>query len=100
MRILLTIIRIYIWIIVAWAIMTWIPGLSGSAFHNFIGLPVVPVLNLFSFARIGFIGLQAIILIGILWLIESWLEKKLKEQEGAGAQAYTREDEPTEEDLM
>ena len=100
MRILLYIIRGYIWLIVIWAIMTWIPGLSGSAFHSFIGLPVVPVLNLFSFATVGFIGLQAIIVIGLLWFIETWLEKKIKEQEGAGAQAYTREDEPAEEDLM
>ncbi|HES58210.1 MAG TPA: YggT family protein [Firmicutes bacterium] len=98
MRILLVIIKIYIWLIVAWAIMTWIPGLSGSAVHNILGLPIVPVLNIFSFANIGFIGLQAIIVIGILWFVESWLEKKLKEQEGAGAQAYTRPAEPHDDD--
>lgn len=100
MRILLVIIKVYIWLIVAWAIMTWIPGLAGSTFHNIIGLPVVPVLNLFSFASIGFIGLQAIIVIGLLWLLESWLEKKVKEQEGAGAQAYTKDAEPVDEDSI
>jgi YggT family protein len=98
MRILLYIIKVYIWIIVVWAIMTWIPGLRGSAVHNIIGWPVVRVLNIFSFANIGFIGLQAIIVIGILWFLESWLEKRLKEQEGATAQAYTQESDTRKEE--
>jgi len=96
MRILLYLIKAYIWLIVAWAIMTWIPGLSGSTFHYYLGLPIVPVIGLFRFAHIGFIGLQAMIVIVILWFIESWLEKKIKEQEGASAQAYTQQDEPAE----
>ena len=90
MRILLYIIKADIWLIVIWAIMTWIPGVRGSAVHNIIGMPIVPVLNIFSFANIGFIGLQAIIVIGILWFVESWLEKQIKEQEGGTIQAPER----------
>lgn len=81
MRILLILIKVYIWIIVIWSIMTWIPGVAGSAVHNVLGAAVVPVLNLFSFATVGFIGLQGMIVIVILWVVESWLEKKLKERE-------------------
>ena len=85
MRILLYLIRAYIWLMVVWAIMTWIPGVAGSPVHNLIGIPIVPVLNLFSFASIGFVGLQAIIVIGILWLVEAAIERKLKRDEGTDA---------------
>jgi len=71
---------IYRIIIIAWAIMTWIPGLSGSMFHYYVGLPVRPVLNLFSFATVGFVGLQAIILLGIIWGLEVMIEKHLQSQ--------------------
>lgn len=71
---------IYRIIIIIWAVMTWIPGLNGSAFHHIVGLPVVPVLGLFSFATVGFVGLQAIILLGVIWGLEMLIEKKLKTQ--------------------
>ena len=80
MIILHRILGIYRIIIIVWAVMTWIPGISGSALHNFVGLPVVPILNLFSFASIGFVGLQAIILLGIIWGLETLIENHLKAQ--------------------
>ncbi len=80
MIILHRILGIYRIIIIVWAVMTWIPGISGSALHNFVGIPVVPVLNLFSFATIGFIGIQAIILLGIIWGLETLIENHLKTQ--------------------
>ena len=71
---------IYRIIIIVWAVMTWIPGISGSAIHHIVGLPVEPVLRLFSFATVGFVGLQAIVLLGIIWGLEVLIEKRLKAQ--------------------
>ena len=88
MRILLTAIRLYTILIFIWALMSWIPGLRGGALHHIIGLPIVPVLNLFSFAtaKIGGVGVgfQAMILIFILWGIERWLEKITHEKTHTG----------------
>jgi uncharacterized protein YggT (Ycf19 family) len=83
MLILHRILGIYRWIIIIWAVMTWIPFQSGSIgqqIHQIVGLPVVPVLNLFSFASFNNIGFSAIILLGIIWFIEEQIERRLKQQ--------------------
>ncbi len=88
MKFLLTVIRIYIWLIVAWALMSWIPFLATSTLRQIIGLPIVPLLKLFGFAQIGIgsggIGFQPIILILILTILERWIEKKYQEQTQTG----------------
>lgn len=71
---------IYRYIIIAWAVMTWIPGIRGSAIHHIVGLPVEPVLNLFSFASVGPIGFAPMILLGVIWGLEVWIEGLLKAQ--------------------
>jgi len=87
MRAILTIIRIYIWLLIIWAIMSWIPGLSESALRDVIGIPIVPVLRLFSFATANIggvgVGFQAIILIFLLSFIERFLDKKVRESEAS-----------------
>ena len=75
--------RIYKWLIIVWAVMTWIPGLSGSAIHDILGLPILPLMKLFSWASIGPIGLGAVIIIlGVNWL-EGWLIQKYMPHETA-----------------
>jgi uncharacterized protein YggT (Ycf19 family) len=88
MRVLLTIIRLYIVLIFIWTLMTWIPGLRGGVLHNIIGFPIVPVLNLFSFASANVggtgVGFQAIIVIVLLTMIERWLGKISQEHTHTG----------------
>jgi uncharacterized protein YggT (Ycf19 family) len=79
------IVRCYRYLLVAWILMTWIPGISGSTFHDIVGLPVIPVLNLFSFLNIGFIGLSGIAVLLILWPIEAYLERHVKPRDDAEA---------------
>jgi uncharacterized protein YggT (Ycf19 family) len=83
---ILWILRIYSILIIIWAVMTWIPGLSGSSFHHYLGMPIWPVLQVFKWASIGFIGLQAVIVLLILWAIESMIERHLKKHYPASQQ--------------
>lgn len=96
MKFLLTVIRIYIWLIVAWALMSWIPILATSTLRQIIGIPIVPLLKLFGFAQLGIggggIGFQPLILIFILTILERWIEKKYQEQMHAGYAGDTVKD--------
>ena len=83
MRALLTIVNLYMLLVIAWAIMTWIPGVAGGPLHNAVGMPVVPVLNLFSFARVGAVGFQAMILVFALIFVQRWLERRIAADERA-----------------
>ncbi len=67
------IVRIYKYLLIAWALMTWIPGLRGSAFHTLLGIPVRPVLAPFDFLTVGGIGLGPIIPLLVLNYLEDWL---------------------------
>ncbi|MCH7472961.1 hypothetical protein IIA79_08430 [bacterium] len=79
---LIWVVRAYYYLVIAWAIMTWIPGLAGSLLHDVVGWPIVPLLNLLSFARIGFVGLQAVILLVLLWMLLIYLERMRKGRQG------------------
>lgn len=83
MRPLLIVVNLYMLLVIAWAIMTWIPGVAGSPLHNAVGMPVVPVLNLFAFARVGAVGFQAMILLFVLIAIQRWLERNIERRDVA-----------------
>ncbi len=85
MRPLLMVVNLYMLLVIAWAIMTWIPGVAGGPLHNAVGLPVVPVLNLFSFARVGAVGFQAMILLFILIAVQRWLERNIERRDVAAS---------------
>jgi uncharacterized protein YggT (Ycf19 family) len=84
MRALLWLVRIYAYWIIAWVLLTWIPGVAGSPFHQLLGLPVVPLLSLFGFLHIGMVGLQAVVPLFLLFWLEGWLARRIQEQELAG----------------
>jgi len=85
MRVLLWIVRIYEYWMIAWALMSWIPGVAGSPFHQLIGIPIIPVLNLFSFLHLGPIGLQAIIPLALLMTADQFLTNRVQAAQGAAA---------------
>jgi YggT family protein len=70
------IVRVYKYLLIAWVIMTWIPGVAGSTFHLLLGLPVIPVLAPFDFLTLGGIGFGPIIPLFILNMLEGWLAKQ------------------------
>lgn len=70
---LLWVVRIYRWWMIAWVLMTWIPGLSGSTFHYLLGIPIIPVIAPLDFLSVGAIGFGPIIPLLALWYIEQWL---------------------------
>jgi len=69
-------VRVYKYWLIAWVLMTWIPGLAGSTFHQLLGLPIRPILDPLSFLTIGGIGLGPIIPLLILNFLEVWLAKQ------------------------
>jgi YggT family protein len=77
------IIRAYVGLIFVWAIMSWIPGLAGSQLHNIIGMPILPVVNIFSFLHVGQVGLGAVVVALLLGFVANWLAKFIV-QPGAG----------------
>ena len=94
MKFLLTVIKIYIWLIIAWALMSWFPGLNNSIVRQIIGIPIVPVLKIFNFASFGAggIGFQPMIVIFILMIIERWIERKYHEHNHLGYAGNTVKD--------
>ena len=70
------IVRIYMWTVIAWALMTWLPFLRGSAVHDLLGVVVWPVLKPFSFLHIGPLGFGPIIPISLLSILERWLGRQ------------------------
>ncbi|MCC7479739.1 YggT family protein [bacterium] len=87
-------IRAYVWLIFIWALLTWIPGVAGSTFHNIIGLPVLPVINLFSFLRVGPIGLGAVVVALLLNFVANWIARKIVQQSSGGQPPAIEGDQP------
>jgi uncharacterized protein YggT (Ycf19 family) len=79
-------VKIYRFVIFGWALMTWIPGVAGSSFHQLVHLVVWPVVAPFNFLQIGGIGLGPIIPLVLLGFVETWLGKRAgiieEEQQG------------------
>ncbi len=86
-------IRAYVWLIFIWALLTWIPGVHGSTFHNIIGWPVVPVINLFRFLRVGQIGLGAVVVAMLLNFVANWLARQIVQQQAGGPPTVDAADE-------
>ena len=76
MIVLFWIVRVYMWMVAAWAIMTWLPFLRGSAIHDLLGVAVWPVLAPFSFLHFGLLGFGPVIPLLLLGMLERWLGKQ------------------------
>ncbi|USS87259.1 YggT family protein [Fructilactobacillus hinvesii] len=63
-------IDIYSYLIVAWALLTWLPGASQSKLGQLINRIVEPFISYFNFARIGMIGFGPVLAILALWFIK------------------------------
>ncbi|USS85520.1 YggT family protein [Fructilactobacillus myrtifloralis] len=63
-------IDIYSYLIVAWALMSWLPGASESKLGQLITRLVTPFVSYFNFARIGMIGFAPVLAILALWFIK------------------------------
>ncbi|USS86396.1 YggT family protein [Fructilactobacillus cliffordii] len=63
-------IDIYSYLIVAWALLTWLPGASQSKLGQLINRVVEPFVSYFNFARIGMIGFGPVLAILALWFIK------------------------------
>jgi hypothetical protein len=92
------VVRSYRILIFVWALLTWVPGVAGSTFHNILGIPLQPLLYLFGFLHIGFLGLELIIPLILLGLLESWLVKQMHATQAAPAVSALPPDELPLED--
>jgi uncharacterized protein YggT (Ycf19 family) len=78
---------VYRYLVIAWVLLTWIPGVAGSMFHHILGLPVEPVLGIFSFLDMGPVGFSAIPVLLLLSWAESVLKKRIEPEEDIVAAA-------------
>jgi uncharacterized protein YggT (Ycf19 family) len=75
-RVLLWIVRIYIGLIIIWAVSSWFGGLS-APLGMWLDWLVWPVWNLLGWAQLGMINLAGVIALVILFAIEEWLKKQV-----------------------
>lgn len=83
------IIRIYVIWVFIWAVLTWVPGIAYSPFHNFLGIPVAPLLNLFGFLNFGGIGFGPLIVVLGLNFLARYLGRVIAQQSGTAYDAST-----------
>jgi YggT family protein len=83
---LLWLVRIYRIVLVAWVVLTWIPGVGGSSLHQLLGYLVVPVIAPFSFLSLGPISIAPLIPLVILYFLENWLARQVGEVDDTGDQ--------------
>jgi uncharacterized protein YggT (Ycf19 family) len=74
---LLWAIRIYSFVVIAWALLSWIPLPFIGTVRNVLGYAVVPVVNLFSFANFGGVSASAVIVVLILYGLERLIFNKI-----------------------
>jgi YggT family protein len=67
---LLWAIRVYSFVVILWALLSWFPIPAIAAIRNVIGYAVVPVVNLFSFANFAGVNASAVIVLLILYGLE------------------------------
>jgi hypothetical protein len=75
-RILQIIVRIYMGIVVIWALSTWLGGIPGIL-GTILDYLVWPVWGLFGWASIGPLGLGAVVLLLLLGALDNWLGRQL-----------------------
>jgi uncharacterized protein YggT (Ycf19 family) len=80
MRILLWIVRIYIGVIILWAVSSWFGGLP-APLSQWLHWLTWPVWRLFGWAQLGMLNLAGVIALVILFALEEWFKKQV-----AGAQ--------------
>ena len=76
MRVLLWIVRIYIGVIILWAISTWFGGFPPPLSTWFYWL-TWPVWKLFGWAQVGMLNLGGVIALVLLFALEEWLKRQL-----------------------
>jgi len=77
------IVRVLKYWLIAWVLLSWIPGLAGSDLYMLIGLPVAWLTIPFSFLHTDTIDFSPIPTIFILNIIERWAARNM-----AGAQVH------------
>jgi uncharacterized protein YggT (Ycf19 family) len=77
MLIALWIVRIYSYVLIAWALSSWFGGFP-SPIGDWLNYLVSPVVTLFGSARVGPISFAVVIPLLILFAIESWIKRKLE----------------------
>ena len=84
MKVLLWVVRIYSWLIIAWALSSWFGGFPqpvGGALNWLMS----PIWLLFSWAGVGYVNFGAIIVLLLLWWFEEWLKKRVERADKSAA---------------
>lgn len=80
MRALLWVVRIYIWLIIIWAVSTWLGGFPGAV-GRFLDILMWPAWGPFGWARLGFVGLGPVVVLLVLFAVEGWLKRQIGGEE-------------------
>ena len=94
MKFVLIVIRIYWWVVIAWALSTWFPILP-APLTSILWTLTWPVWKLFGWAQLGAFNLGPVIFLLLLWFVDSWLTKQVQAAESPGtARLLIDDDEP------
>ncbi len=85
MKVIIWILKIYLWLIFAWVILSWLGMIPGVAsLRNIIGIVVWPVIRPFSILNFGGLSIAPVIPAFILYWVIGTLENRYGS--GGGAQ--------------
>lgn len=75
MQVLMWIVRIYSWVIILWALSSWVSG-TPQFINDLLWYAAWPVYKAFGWARIGNLNLAPVIALILLWWADSYLRNR------------------------
>jgi uncharacterized protein YggT (Ycf19 family) len=77
-RVLLWIVRIYMWVVIIWAVSSWLPFPLGPI-GTLLTWLTYPIWKCFGFVSVGMVNLSGVIAVVVLILLEGWLARRSAE---------------------